>query len=240
VPFIIIDPSESIIHTDRAMQLIDVFPTVCDLLKLPYLDNFQGNSMLVDSDTETVFPLDLAVSYYRNNGKKGYSFRSNDLRYTLWTNHNPIDDDYNDISIDFEEFYQYSEDIQAVEKVNVVDDVMYSERLTEMKIKVEKWWTAYRNNHKNVSTEIVSVVEDNTLANSIDLFPNPTSSITTVVGKNINIKNIKLYNSTGDEVTIHTSMQQKSQDTVEIDLSNIVAGQYIIEIFTHRQILIKQ
>ncbi|MCK5906509.1 MAG: sulfatase, partial [Flavobacteriales bacterium] len=46
VPFIIVDPNRGAGIEPRAVQLIDIFPTICDWLNIKDLEQFQGNSML--------------------------------------------------------------------------------------------------------------------------------------------------------------------------------------------------
>jgi CubicO group peptidase (beta-lactamase class C family) len=71
----------------------------------------------------------------------------------------------------------------------------------------------------------LSSLHENENSNLITLFPNPTPSLLTIQSNSIQIKNTIIYDIFGKEVlsTAHnTSM-------VQIDLSNLVSGLYIIE-----------
>ncbi|MBD0405457.1 sulfatase-like hydrolase/transferase [Flammeovirga sp. EKP202] len=145
VPLIIIDPSERLKESERAVQLIDLYPTICDYAYLPKPTFLQGNSLYHNDEEERAYPLDLAVTYYKRNGKNGYSFKKGNERYTLWTSNKemtPLNVPYSEVTAFHEEFYIY-ENSQAIETINEVNNAEYSNKIALLKQDVEQWWNQY-------------------------------------------------------------------------------------------------
>lgn len=146
VPLIIIDPSQQLKPTGRAVQLIDIYPTVCDYAYVPKPSFLQGNSLYQPDDEITDYPLDLAVTYYKRNGKNGYSFKKGDFRYTFWTlnkSMSPIEVPFSDVSFYQEEFYFYSNN-QELETVNEINNSNYATEIAQFKQEIEVWWNNYQ------------------------------------------------------------------------------------------------
>ena len=92
VPFIIYDPSQPVnSQYDFPVELIDIYPTLCELAGLPVNSNLDGQS-LVPALKDPAIPIkEFAISQYprdTKNGAKdimGYSLRDGRYRFTEWT-----------------------------------------------------------------------------------------------------------------------------------------------------------
>ena len=152
VPFIIVDPNRGPGIEPRAVQLIDIFPTICDWLNIKDLEQFQGNSMLSPVPNDAVFPANLAMTRFKKDGKIGYSFKRDNYRYTLWTKESAKLDKYTDMVPVVEELYKYDSNLsQEADLVNLINDASEKDKLDEIKAEVKVWWNAYNNNHVNAS-----------------------------------------------------------------------------------------
>ncbi|KXX71522.1 sulfatase-like hydrolase/transferase [Flammeovirga sp. SJP92] len=158
VPLIIIDPSKRLKETERAVQLIDLYPTICDYAYLPKPTFLQGNSLYHNDEEERAYPLDLAVTYYKKNGKNGYSFKKGNERYTLWTNDKdmtPLNVPFSEVTAFHEEFYAYANN-QALETKNEINNAGYSIKIAQIKQDVEQWWNQYyATNEEKISGNII-------------------------------------------------------------------------------------
>ncbi|RUA06888.1 MAG: hypothetical protein DSY82_09035 [Flavobacteriia bacterium] len=232
VPFIIIDPSRNSGVENRAVQLIDLFPSICRMLDLPLLEQFQGNSYFTDESAETTFPLGLAVSFYRHEGKKGYSFKKDRYRYTLWTKQTPMENTYDEVVAFAEELYEYPENnLHFIERKNLISDPAYQDILSNIKREVEKWWHAYNQNHKNHSDidGILAVDDYNKLDDIENIYPNPAKEIINIKGNFNKDIYLKLYNLKGKTVSEKLNYINKT-DRIELNIQNIESGIYILRI----------
>ncbi|MEN9358466.1 MAG: hypothetical protein RL095_1 [Verrucomicrobiota bacterium] len=66
------------------VEMIDIFPTLCELSGHRAPDQLQGKSLVPVLKGEKASVHDCAVSQYPRNGKLGYSLRSGDYRLTAW------------------------------------------------------------------------------------------------------------------------------------------------------------
>jgi hypothetical protein len=79
----------------------------------------------------------------------------------------------------------------------------------------------------NLSRTTALSIQENEFANSIKLFPNPTSSKVFFDNTNSNFKEVSIYNHLGQEVT-KTSFTFSIQNQ-EIDMSNLATGVYVLK-----------
>lgn len=79
------DPDLDAGETDALVELLDLYPTLCDLADLPTPDQCEGSSLLpLLKDPESKWN-ELAYSQYpRHGGVMGYTVKSPDGRYTEW------------------------------------------------------------------------------------------------------------------------------------------------------------
>lgn len=123
IPFIVYTPGMTAggKTTERIAELIDIYPTLADIVGLQQPDHLTGVSLkpLLDDPDAPTKPTALTQVYrrYQDNGTrleyKGYSIRSGDWRYTLW--------DGGDQGV---ELYNHKTD--PVEMQNLADDDSYS------------------------------------------------------------------------------------------------------------------
>ncbi|NLR91123.1 sulfatase-like hydrolase/transferase [Flammeovirga agarivorans] len=165
VPMIIIDPSELLptTTTDRATQLIDLYPTVCDFTYTPKPSFLQGSSLFLGNEVTTQYPLDLSVTYYKKNSKNGYTFKRGNYKYTLWTSDKgmtPMLVPYQNVTAYHEEFYVYN-GIQDLERENQINNSAYASEIAAIKDDVAKWWSVYFS-HVNAesSSNIIRINND--------------------------------------------------------------------------------
>ncbi|ANQ52487.1 sulfatase-like hydrolase/transferase [Flammeovirga sp. MY04] len=163
VPLIIIDPTDILKGTDRSVQLIDLYPTICDYTNTPKPEFLQGNSLYIADYQETDYPLDLSVTYYKKSGSNGYTFKKGNDRYTMWTNDrsmSPIETSFQNITLRHEEFYTYNS-IQELETKNEINNPSYQNRINELRRLAEVWWNRYYGQTHQNDTENLILVNPN-------------------------------------------------------------------------------
>jgi len=119
-------------------EFVDIFPTLCDLTKLPIPNYLDGKSLVSAMEKPEIELKEYAMSQYpRDKDKMGYSLRTKNLRYTVWFNNNYrsnlIYDKKNVIAC---EMFDYEKD--PLETENVVDKPEYKKE----KAKMEKLFMA--------------------------------------------------------------------------------------------------
>lgn len=126
-------------------ELVDVFPTLCDLSGIPIPKYLDGISLVPAMKKPNAELRKYALSQYpRNNNNMGYSIRTKQFRYTVW-----IGDDY-DASIPFSkakiktvEMYDYVND--PLETKSVSGDLSYAKQEAKLKKLFEE---AMKREHK--------------------------------------------------------------------------------------------
>ena len=68
-----------------------------------------------------------------------------------------------------------------------------------------------------------------TNATPSSVFPNPTYNAITMIGKNLNVKDIELYTILGHNITAKVDVIKQSDSKILIDLSQLHEGVYIIK-----------
>ncbi|MBB3697305.1 sulfatase-like hydrolase/transferase [Flammeovirga yaeyamensis] len=175
IPMIVIDPTNNLRTSNRSVQLIDLYPTICDYTAVNKPQFLQGNSLFHQENDDTYYPMDLAVTYYKTDGSNGYSFKRGNERYTLWTTKKdmtPKGMEFNAVDIRHEEYYRYSS-AQELETRNQINDANYQDDIQELRELATVWWNKYYGHvqginqveHQNIdlggnASEIVTEVLD--------------------------------------------------------------------------------
>ncbi|NND05229.1 MAG: sulfatase [Saprospiraceae bacterium] len=94
VPLFISSPSHAkALKTQSITELVDLYPTLCDLAGVPKPEHLEGQSLVQRLDNPTRNEEDVAISQYprgpslgydRKNQWMGYSIRTERYRYTRW------------------------------------------------------------------------------------------------------------------------------------------------------------
>ncbi|QOD61976.1 sulfatase [Polaribacter haliotis] len=124
------------------VNLVDIFPTLFDLVGVPQHSQTDGKSLvnLLDADASTTVDMDYAYHQYKRNAKMGYSVRTERYRYTEWHDNNYRSyDDYNSSKISGRELYDYEKD--PLETKNLVKEANYSAIAKELKSKLKSHLT---------------------------------------------------------------------------------------------------
>lgn len=132
IPFMIKAPSQALAagHTGALVELLDLYPTLCDLAGLPRPDQCEGTSLmplLKDPDAEWT---ELAYSQYpRWGGVIGYSVKSKEGRYTEWIKKSSGE-------VVAREYYDHR--IDPNENKNVVDVRAYKVEIEQLSARMKK------------------------------------------------------------------------------------------------------
>jgi hypothetical protein len=89
---------------------------------------------------------------------------------------------------------------------------------------------------KELTTSTVTSVRDENLAERINIFPNPTSSVFTIKTENLKIKNLKLYSVLGQQVYENNAIQTNTN----IDISHLPKAIYVLQVETESGIIVKK
>ncbi len=87
VPFIIVDPaSKGGIKLSNPVELLDIYPTLCDYAGIEVGEDQSGGSLrsLVESGVAAAEDKPYAVSQFHRGRTMGYSLRTERYRYTVW------------------------------------------------------------------------------------------------------------------------------------------------------------
>jgi arylsulfatase A-like enzyme len=119
------------------VELIDIFPTLCEITGLKKPEKLQGVSLTPVLNGSAKKIKEVALSQYPRNGKMGYSLRSDRYRYIEWHNGDyRKSKGYISGSIDAIEFYDYEKD--PLETRNLANDPAYTEIIKKMKNELNK------------------------------------------------------------------------------------------------------
>ena len=144
-PLIIKVPGKPANVYTEPVDLIDMFPTLCDLAELSKPTDLQGVSLKTVIDGNLAPVKECAVTEYRAGSHIGYSFRTNQHRYTIWMEGTTQTTDavaWDPALILDEELFDYVSD--PLESVNLATDPGYATVLADMKTKAEEWWNSQR------------------------------------------------------------------------------------------------
>ena len=108
-PLIINVPGQQPCQTNALVELVDIFPTLCDACELPTPTELEGVSLIPTIEQPTQPLKSAAFSYLTRSGAKSVSMRTDRYRYTEWGRDGKFG----------RELYDYNTDPH--EKVNIVD-----------------------------------------------------------------------------------------------------------------------
>ena len=110
-PLIIYDPRiNKGYKINTPTEFVDLFPTLSDLANLNIPKNLDGLSLKGQLNGEVTTKKIYAVSQFPRGNKMGYSFRTNDYRYTVWIKNKKSFEPIFKEDIHAEELYDYNKD----------------------------------------------------------------------------------------------------------------------------------
>lgn len=126
-PLIIHSPEmESSLSNSSPVELLDVFPTVCDLTRLEKPEHLQGTSLMPILKHESDSVKSYALSQYPKKKYMGYAVRTHRYRYIEWHKKNiSTSGVYDENSIAAIELYDY--EIDPIETKNLADEEGYAQ-----------------------------------------------------------------------------------------------------------------
>lgn len=147
-PLIISAPGMKPGSTKSLTEFVDLFPTLCELAKLPIPEKLDGKSLLPLILNQNDSVKEFAVSQYpRENNTMGYSIRTERYRLSYW-----IKDDFrssqpfNNNLLVTKELYDYQAD--PFETTNVADDPKYAKILGKLEAKMTAFLKSQEVSHK--------------------------------------------------------------------------------------------
>lgn len=102
--------------TTSPVELTDIFPTLCEITKVDLPDGLSGRSLMPLIRGEEDHVRDGAITVFKSRGSIGYSYRTEQYRYTEWINKSN--------KVAATELYDYEKD--PLETKNLIDDPDYS------------------------------------------------------------------------------------------------------------------
>lgn len=119
------------IINNSPVELIDAFPTICELSGVPLPNHLQGKSLVPILMGNKTSVKEVALSQFPRNGRMGYAVRSKNYRYIEWRKGNyRKSKDYIHGNVDAIELYDYEKD--PLETINVAKDPKYAQVIEEL------------------------------------------------------------------------------------------------------------
>jgi len=78
-------------------------------------------------------------------------------------------------------------------------------------------------------SQIKSVEIENLINSTITIYPNPTSNEVNIIGSAIELEQIKMYNTLGQDVSTSTIIKELNKGVAIIDLTRLTSGMYYIK-----------
>ena len=136
-PLLIYNPkSNTPVRVTSPTEFVDLFPTLCDISEIDQPEGLEGKTltplMNLQKNSTKAFSVSQYERYNKGGNVWGYSFRSDDLRYTMWLRtglSTPVK--LNDNDIIAEELYDYKSDPN--ESINHINTDQYASRLKDLK-----------------------------------------------------------------------------------------------------------
>jgi len=114
------------------IELIDIFPTMCEVSGLKIPNQLQGKSLIPIVEGNKTSVKNAALSQYPRKGKMGYALRNNRYRYIEWREGDyKKSKDYINGKVVAIELYDYEKG--PLETRNLSTDPIYSEVVEELK-----------------------------------------------------------------------------------------------------------
>jgi len=116
-------------QTSALAELVDIYPTLCDLAELPRPTHLEGGSLAPLLEDPQQAWEDVAISQWpgKSKGVMGYSIRTNDWRYTEWVARH--DGQPNEVVA--RELYDHRES-RLGETINIVDQEQHKTTVDEL------------------------------------------------------------------------------------------------------------
>ncbi len=125
-------------QTDALVELVDIFPTLCDACKVPIPSQLEGLSLLPVIETPTRQWKTAAFSQLDRGGARGNTMRTAQFRYTEWGNDGQRG----------QELYDYYADPN--ETINLAHLPEYSELLAHLKERLHAGWQGALPDNKHI------------------------------------------------------------------------------------------
>lgn len=131
-PLIVIDPGKAPRVVQAPAELLDIFPTICELAGVNPGEEIQGNSLvpLMSGEQANTFAISQWPS--RRNGGMGYSLRTGRYRYTEWYETYKSNQPRSDKQLLAVELYDY--EVDPNETKNLSGDKNYTSIVAELQI----------------------------------------------------------------------------------------------------------
>ena len=124
-PLIIYNPKvKKSVKVTSPTEFVDIFPTLCEAANLNIPLNLDGTSLNSLVEGTAISPKSYAVSQWQSGNKTGYSFRTEQYRYTVWVTNKKSTDPIFQKDIYAEELYDYKFDPN--ETYNRIEDENYA------------------------------------------------------------------------------------------------------------------
>ena len=127
-PLLISVPGQQPCQTDALVELIDIYPTLCDACQIPIPSQLEGISVIPVIEQPTRPWKTAAFSQLNRSGSRGYTMRTAQYRYTEWGNN----------GLRGRELYDYF--VDPNETVNVVDLPENAELVEELSQQLRAGW----------------------------------------------------------------------------------------------------
>jgi len=174
-PLIIYDPTVNKGYkVDSPSEFVDIFPTLSDLANIGIPKNLDGISLKSEinggKNTSKIY----AVSQYPRRNKMGYSFRTKNLRYTVWINDKKSTEPIYKEDIYAEELYDYENDpletenkidVESYQKKKITFQMLAARYFKEQQVtlKASEKKTPAKNTYFNKKAQVISSYIINTL-----------------------------------------------------------------------------
>lgn len=142
-PLLISVPGQKQCQTDALVELVDIFPTLCDVCDIPIPIELEGVSLMPVIEDPTLPVKSAAFSSLTRTGAKSVSMRTDRYRYTEWGR----------TGIFGRELYDYHTDPH--ETVNIVDMTENAEIVEELSQRLRAGWReAFSNSLEHIQIPI--------------------------------------------------------------------------------------
>lgn len=110
------------------VELIDIFPTICELTNTPNIKNLDGVSLVPALQSADAKVRDIAISQYPRHKTMGYALRDSQFRYVAWVANDDIKQPLSALGeIRDEELYDLSND--PSEKQNIASNIEQKQKI---------------------------------------------------------------------------------------------------------------
>ncbi len=135
-PLLISVPGQQPCQTDVLVELVDIFPTLCDVCDIPIPTSLEGVSLMPVINDPTQPVKNAAFSHLTRTGAKSISIRTSRYRYTEWGRNGLFG----------RELYDYQ--IDPHETINVVDLPENVRLVDELSRRLHAGWKEELSNHQ--------------------------------------------------------------------------------------------